>query len=463
MNSNSSILITPVKPPPDLRLTRIQVEDFRCIESLDIEIPENVKVICFVGSNGSSKTALLSMLFDSLCDGTQLQTPDLGQNESQQNNPYLWKRQKFTGEVRHGRPAYFLLATWKMDAQFSQWLDIVVNSTNPLNVSKHFPQISSTVDVPTKIDLFFRKWYAKPHSDPVSRSVLLYRPADRSERPSFEELESEEVTISLRTRTYNQRPFPVRVKTLGLQLEKIIADLLIDQLAGDSSAANILNSIRLFWQDLTGQKAVINVNQSPFRRIGFDGLHRFSMLSSGELDILSTAICIFSQQRYLRITSEMTDWPQAGPSGFVFIDEVDAHMHPKWQTEVLPLFLRHFPSITFIITTHSPFVVQSLPRSTSCVIRLPDGEVFDTDFEAWRIEDISESVFQTSGNWVKGFADKLRRLTELCKNPAEAHSALELFNEMKSRNSSPLNSACDRIAAIHGSEAFVDLLKETQK
>jgi len=26
-----------------------------------------------------------------------------------------------------------------------------------------------------------------------------------------------------------------------------------------------------------------------------------------------------------------------------------------------------------------------------------------------------------------------------------------------------LNSACDRIAAIHGSEAFVDLLKETQK
>ena len=113
MDNPTTINVAPVQPPPELRLTRLQVEDFRCIESLDISFPEKAKVICFVGSNGSSKTALMSMLFDSLCEGTQMEAPDLHRNMLQPAGPKHWQRQKFTGEVRHGRPAFFFLSTWK--------------------------------------------------------------------------------------------------------------------------------------------------------------------------------------------------------------------------------------------------------------------------------------------------------------------------------------------------------------
>ena len=320
-------------------------------------------------------------------------------------------------------------------------------------------QLADFPAMPAKVEPFFGRWDGLPGSDPVARSVLLYRPADRSEKPSFEESENDEATIELRTQSGAGRPFPVRVKTLGIDLEKIIADLLLDQLAGDTSAPQTLNELRTFWTALTGHSAIINVNQSPFRRIGFDQLHRFSLLSSGELDLLSTAVCILSQQRFLRLNSGMTAWPEGGPPGIVFIDELDAHLHPKWQKEVLPLLVKHFPSITFIVTTHSPFVVQSLPRNISCVIRLPDGEFFDTDFEAWRIEDISESVFQTSATWLKGFADRIKRLDSLCADADQAEPAFNLFNELKSHDSAALNAACDRAAAIYGSETFVDLVK----
>lgn len=46
-------------------------------------------------------------------------------------------------------------------------------------------------------------------------------------------------------------------------------------------------------------------------------------------------------------------------SGVVLIDEVDAHLHPEWQREIGFWLKRHFPKIQFLVTTHSPLVVQA--------------------------------------------------------------------------------------------------------
>lgn len=46
-------------------------------------------------------------------------------------------------------------------------------------------------------------------------------------------------------------------------------------------------------------------------------------------------------------------------SGVVLIDEVDAHLHPEWQREIGGWLKRHFPKIQFLVTTHSPLVVQA--------------------------------------------------------------------------------------------------------
>lgn len=45
--------------------------------------------------------------------------------------------------------------------------------------------------------------------------------------------------------------------------------------------------------------------------------------------------------------------------GVVFIDEIEAHLHPKWQHHIIPLLKRYFPKTTFYITTHSPLIVSS--------------------------------------------------------------------------------------------------------
>lgn len=47
-------------------------------------------------------------------------------------------------------------------------------------------------------------------------------------------------------------------------------------------------------------------------------------------------------------------------SGVVLVDEIDMHLHPSWQTQVLGDLAEAFPRIQFIVTTHSPFVLSSV-------------------------------------------------------------------------------------------------------
>lgn len=49
--------------------------------------------------------------------------------------------------------------------------------------------------------------------------------------------------------------------------------------------------------------------------------------------------------------------------GVVLIDEIDLHLHPRWQKQILDLLLSTFPSMQFIVTTHSPLVLSTRPPS----------------------------------------------------------------------------------------------------
>jgi predicted ATP-binding protein involved in virulence len=47
--------------------------------------------------------------------------------------------------------------------------------------------------------------------------------------------------------------------------------------------------------------------------------------------------------------------------GLVLIDEIDVHLHPKWQRHVVEDLTRTFPAIQFVCTTHSPVVISEVP------------------------------------------------------------------------------------------------------
>lgn len=54
--------------------------------------------------------------------------------------------------------------------------------------------------------------------------------------------------------------------------------------------------------------------------------------------------------------------------GVILIDEVDLHLHPGWQQRIIPDLLHTFPNAQFIVTTHSPQVVSTVPPQSLRVI-----------------------------------------------------------------------------------------------
>lgn len=79
----------------------------------------------------------------------------------------------------------------------------------------------------------------------------------------------------------------------------------------------------------------------------------------------------------------------AETEGVVLIDELDMHLHPNWQRHVVADLRAAFPNIQFIVTTHSPFIVQSLKKEQLIVLE-DDLDVSSDPFRR-SIEEISEN------------------------------------------------------------------------
>ena len=65
--------------------------------------------------------------------------------------------------------------------------------------------------------------------------------------------------------------------------------------------------------------------------------------------------------------------------GIVLIDEIETHLHVALQKEIVPILTELFPNIQFVLTTHSPFILNSTPNAVIYDLEknllVPDGLV----------------------------------------------------------------------------------------
>lgn len=107
--------------------------------------------------------------------------------------------------------------------------------------------------------------------------------------------------------------------------------------------------------------------------------HPFHELSDGFKNTLSLVadiayrMAVLNPQFFSDVTRKTT--------GVVIIDEIDQHLHPKWQKNILKNLMTIFPKVQFIVTTHSPSVISSAKKHQ--LIVLDDGNVHYYDDEIY--------------------------------------------------------------------------------
>lgn len=85
----------------------------------------------------------------------------------------------------------------------------------------------------------------------------------------------------------------------------------------------------------------------------------FNTLSSGYAAVLDIIIDLMLRMEKHKKKSFLYDLP-----GIVLIDEIETHLHLEMQKNVMDLLTTTFPNIQFVVSTHSPFVINSTKNTT---------------------------------------------------------------------------------------------------
>jgi hypothetical protein len=164
---------------------------------------------------------------------------------------------------------------------------------------------------------------------------------------------------------------------------------------GPSIVANLKEALRTILPDVSDVKLDFDREKRPFASFQTpDGWIALDDMSWGYQVFAAFAA---------DYASRLIEWypdsqtPLHEP-GICLVDELDLHMHPSWQRKVIDDLSRIFPATQFIVTVHSPLVVQAAEDANLVVLkRYPDDPSrvqIDNDVEAikgWRIDQVLTS------------------------------------------------------------------------
>lgn len=157
------------------------------------------------------------------------------------------------------------------------------------------------------------------------------------------------------------------------------------------------------------------------------GWRPFEQLSDGQLR-LASIFCDLAT-RCAALNSHLGEDCIAKTPGVVTIDELDLHLHPRWQRDVVSDLRRTFPAVQFIVTSHSPFLLQAAFEYGK-VIDMTTGSFVESGDQS--IEDIAETVMHVDQPQrgkhfleMKGLAQEFYELLERPKRSAEEEMELK--------------------------------------
>jgi len=170
----------------------------------------------------------------------------------------------------------------------------------------------------------------------------------------------------------------------------------------DKRESEILSVLRLLNAvDERIDPAFLSVDGSEHVRIRIEGAERrLAELSSGFASLLQLMQAIVSS--YANFTQESSI---ELVRGIVFIDEIESHLHARWQSRILPTLKKALPNTFFGVATHSPLVIA--PCEEGEVYRLArddDGVVRSRRLDAPRrdaLVDVLQDAFDVDVNALK--------------------------------------------------------------
>ncbi len=403
-----------------MRITAVEIENFRCFQHLEVRLSQGTNgdkggVTVFVAANGEGKTAILDairyLLASFISRFPKIPVPRFKESDYRVE----WEPKAGAPDVAFTPKPKAPYMRLRAVADFShgqdndpgspvEW-DLSQKRDKSARTKEELPPFLGTAQIHAQADSFIQRLQSE---HPVMLPVFAYYNTERAvirnkpeRRRGFQKvfhrydaylgaldsglnykkaiewfcfLEDKQ-----RREMQNRRDWEYRSlehQTIQMALETM--------LPGFTNLRTVLSPLDLIVD--------ITANDGTFKACRID-----SQLSDGYKIVLVLVLDIVS-----RILEANADYPGISPrelletEGIILIDEVDLHLHPSWQQRILGDLRRTFPNLQFVVTTHSPQVVSSVPQE--CVRILDHGTILDAAIQTQGVEsqDILAQIFGTA-------------------------------------------------------------------
>lgn len=354
-----------------MRIKFLEVTNFRNLKSNKIDFSDKQFTV-LIGNNGTGKTSMIEAItkgFVPIIRSVKVDAVkqcDLGNKD-----------------ITCGAAAAIVTLKIELDGEEYIW-----SNKRRLSTQVQFDEISEFKD---KIQNDLKKLktkYLKCIED-KKLPLVLYYGTDRviREVPLRGHIKNFEVTDSLRNCFDNVNYFRDFYDWF-----KTEEDIELRELRGNKSYHNPrIDCVRTALERMIKGYRNLRIELSPSRMLmtNSEGTDlQIEQLSGGYKAVLSVVADIAKR---LSIANPESQNPLE-EAAVILIDELDLHLHPKWQKTIVDDFKRTFPNCQFIISTHSPFIIQSISADELFDIETMSYASEDGNYNGWSIENIQEKI-----------------------------------------------------------------------
>ncbi len=139
----------------------------------------------------------------------------------------------------------------------------------------------------------------------------------------------------------------------------------------------------------------------------------FPALPDGYRSYIGWIFDLLSHLNTLATNTSISNQP-----GVVLVDEIDLHIHPSWQKNIIQQVAKALPKLQFIFTTHSPIVAGSVSRQNlwivktaedgSSVLERPSREIYGLNAD----QILTSDIFGLQSTRAEGFLKELDKLEQ---------------------------------------------------
>lgn len=392
-----------------MKLKNIRITNYRCFKEADIDFDEHITLI--VGKNGTGKTAILDAVAVSV--STFLLGVDGGISRSILKDDARYEFHDLDGTIdpQHQFPVSIDSIGDCLDKQNIRW----VRSLNSANGKTTIKDAGELTNIAKKVQnqiMTGDKSLVLPMISYYGTGRLYAQKKEKRNIQSLTAFKRQVGYVDCMVAESNEK---LMLNWFQMQTLKSLQE---QQKTGVIERTLLLKTVEKAicrsYERISGSKnAALTFDLDTHRLVlGFEAggsAQKFAMdeMSDGYKNTLSMIGDI--AYRMAVLNPALGDRVLEETSGIVLIDEVDLHLHPQWQQTILSDLHAIFPNVQFIVSSHAPAVINSVPREQ---IRILDNE------------EIYMPAAQTYGRDANSI---LREVMKVSERPTDVVQRLDAF------------------------------------